>query len=98
MPFDTHMLLPLFSWPLLPLLQVWFDDVSKVTLPAWPGQGMDAIVIFRTLSPFDSCLYSDTILLSAVICIFVSYPFVSWLVGVVVVIYVLLVSIVTIAM
>ena len=21
-----------------------FDDVSKVTLPAWPGQGLDAIV------------------------------------------------------
>ena len=43
------------------------DDVSKVTLPAWPGQGMDAIVIFRTLSPFGSCPYSDTILLPAVI-------------------------------
>ena len=28
------------------------DDVSKVTLPAWPGQGYDAnLVIFRTLSP-----------------------------------------------
>ena len=62
-----------------------FDDVSKVTLPAWPGQGMDAIVTFRTLSPFGSCPYSDTISLSAVICIFVLYLFGSWLVGVVVV-------------
>jgi hypothetical protein len=25
------------------------DDVSKVTLPAWPGQGLDTIVIFRPL-------------------------------------------------
>ena len=23
------------------------DDVSKVTLPAWPGQGMDAIVYLQ---------------------------------------------------
>ena len=29
------------------------DDVSKVTLPAWPGQGNGRhLVIFRTLSPF----------------------------------------------
>ena len=62
-----------------------FDDVSKVTLPAWPGQGMDAIVIFRTLSPFGSCPYSDTISLSAVIWTFVLHSFISWLVGVVVV-------------
>ena len=41
-----------------------------------------------------SCPYSDTISLSAVICIFVLYLFGSWLVGVVVVIYVLLGSIV----
>ena len=34
-----------------------------------------------------SCPYSDTISLSAVIWIFVLYPFASWLVGVVVVIY-----------
>ena len=28
------------------------DDVSKVTLPAWPGQGNGRhLVIFRTLSP-----------------------------------------------
>jgi hypothetical protein len=27
------------------------DDVSKVTLPAWPGQGLDAIVTFRPLRP-----------------------------------------------
>jgi hypothetical protein len=27
------------------------DDVSKVTLPAWPGQGLDAIVIFRPIRP-----------------------------------------------
>ena len=36
------------------------------------------------------CPYSDSISPSAVIRIFVLYPFVSWLVGVVVVIYVLL--------
>ena len=24
-----------------------FDDVSKVTLPAWPGQGMDAIAYLQ---------------------------------------------------
>ena len=63
------------------------DDVSKVTLPAWPGQGYGRhLVIFRTLSPI--CTLVRTRMLfrfSAVIWIFVLYPFVSWLVGVVVV-------------
>ena len=54
------------------------------------GREWTPSLIFRTLSPFDSYPYSDTISLSTVIWIFVLYPFVSWLVGVVVVIYVLL--------
>ena len=62
-----------------------FDDVSKVTLPAWPGQGMDAIVNLQDSVHLYSCSYSDTISLSVVIWIFVLYLFVSWLVGVVVV-------------
>ena len=44
--------LPLYQQPVARFDRYVMDDVSKVTLPAWPGQGMDAIVIFRTLSPF----------------------------------------------
>ena len=62
------------------------DDVSKVTLPAWPGQGMDAIVIFRALSPICTLVRTRMLFfLSAVICILVLYLFGYWLVGVVVV-------------
>ena len=62
------------------------DDVSKVTLPAWPGQGMDATWLSSgLLVHLYSCPYSDAISISVVIWIFVLYPFVSWLAGVVVV-------------
>ena len=62
------------------------DDVSKVTLPAWPGQGNGRhLVIFRTLSPFVFLSVLGCYFAFVVIWIFVLYPFVSWLVGVVVV-------------
>ena len=84
MPFDTH-LAPssLFLGPCCLCCRYVCDDVSKVTLPAWPGQGMDAIVNLQGSVHLYSCPYSDTISLSVVIWIFVLYLFVSWLVGVV---------------
>jgi hypothetical protein len=49
------------------------DNVSKVTLPAWPGQGLDAIVIFRPLR--EICILVRTRMLFAfcMIWIFVLY-------------------------
>ena len=61
------------------------DGTSKVTFRLGLGRVWKQSFIVRTLSPFDSCPYSDTISLSAVICIFVLYLLGSWLVGVVVV-------------
>ena len=77
--------LPLYRQPVARCYRYVMDDVSKVTLPAWPGQGMDAIVIFRTLSPFVLLSVPGYYLLSAVIWIFLLYLFVAWLIGVVVV-------------
>jgi hypothetical protein len=45
------------------------DDVSKVTLPAWPGQGLDTIVIFRPLRPI--CILVRTRMLFALCMIWI---------------------------
>ena len=71
-----------------------FDDVSKVTFWLGLGRVWTPSVIFRTLSPIRILSVLGYYLLSAVIWILVLYLFVSWLVGVDVVIYVLLGSIV----
>jgi len=53
------------------------DDVSKVTLPAWPGQGNGRhLVIFRTLSPFVflsvlGCYFAFFAIWIFVLCLFV---------------------------
>ena len=63
------------------------DDVSKVTLLAWPGQGYGRHRLSSgLLVPFVSFVRTQTYLTFCKIWIFVLYLY-SWLVGVVVVIY-----------
>ena len=46
--------------PVARLSQVWDDNVSKVTLPAWPGQGYGRYRLSSgLLVQFVSCPYSD---------------------------------------
>ena len=74
--------------PLARLSQVWDDNVSKVTLPAWPRQGYGRYWLSSgLLIQFVSCPYSDLfdLLYDLDLCIVYLY---SWLIGVVVVIYV----------
>ena len=88
MPFDTHPLLPLFFLARVAFVAgLCLMTLARLTFRLGLGRVWTPSFIFRTPSLFDSCPYSDTISLSAVIWIFVLYPFVSWLVGVVVVIY-----------
>lgn len=77
---------PFCRQPLDRLSQVWDDDVSKVTLPTWPGQGYGRHWLsLGLLVPFVSCLYSDVfdLLYDSDLCVVYLY---SWLIGVVVVI------------
>ena len=99
MPFDTHSLLPLFFLaPVAFVAGMYVTTLARYPSGlAWAGNGCHHLSS-GLLVQFVFCPYSDTISFSAVIWIFVLYSFVSWLVGVVVVIDVLLGSIVTIAM
>ena len=51
---------PFFRQPMARLWQVQDDDVSKVTLPAWPGQGYGRHWLSSgLLVQFVSCPYSN---------------------------------------
>ena len=60
-PFPLSLLLPpSCRQPMARLWQVQDDDVSKVTLPAWPGQGYGRHWLSSgLLVQFVSCPYSD---------------------------------------
>ena len=86
MPFDTHMLLPLFFLaPVAFVAGLCLTTLARLPSGlAWAEYGRHRLSS-ELLVHLYSCPYSDTILLSAVIWIFVLYLFASCLVGVVVV-------------